>query len=128
VENDKSPLNRALAAELRAERVAVNITVDQLSDRSGVNLTTLKRVLAGKRDINVTQLGLLSQALGVTAEELFRRAVTRMGGMGALMSEVQVNNVHVLKSVDQFDTDELDASVAQAALRDREMNEDEQYH
>jgi transcriptional regulator with XRE-family HTH domain len=128
VENDKSPLNRALAAELRAERVAVNITVDQLSDRSGVNLTTLKRVLAGKRDINVTQLGLLSQALGVTAEELFRRAVTRMGGMGALMSEAPANNVHVLKSVDQFDTDELDASVAQAALRDREMNEDEQYH
>jgi transcriptional regulator with XRE-family HTH domain len=128
VENLKSPLNVALAAELRAERVAINMTIEELRQRAGLTKPTMLRILAGTRDINVTQLAKLSQAMNITAEELFRRAVERMGGMGALMSEAPANNVHVLKSVDDFDTGELDASIAQAALRDKEMDTDEQYN
>jgi transcriptional regulator with XRE-family HTH domain len=128
VENDKSPLNLALASELRYERNAAGLTIDKLAEASDITRPTLLRVLAGKRDINVTQLAKLGVALNVTPEELMRRAVTRMGGMEVLMSEAPVNNVHVLKSVDTLDTGELDAAVAQAALRDDEMNQDQQYH
>jgi transcriptional regulator with XRE-family HTH domain len=127
VENDKSPLNLALASELRYERNAAGLTIDKLAEASDITRPTLLRVLAGKRDINVTQLAKLGVALNVTPEELMRRAVTRMGGMEVLMSEAPANNVHVLKSVDTLDTGELDAAVAQAALRDHEMNQDEHY-
>jgi hypothetical protein len=108
VENVKSPLNLALAAELRAERVAINMTIEELRERAGITKPTML-------------------AMNITAEDLFRRAVDRMGGMGALMSEAPTNNVHVLKSVDTLDTGELDAAVAQAALRDDEMNQSEHY-
>jgi transcriptional regulator with XRE-family HTH domain len=127
VENDKSPLNLALASELRYERNAAGLTIDKLAEASDITRPTLLRVLAGKRDINVTQLAKLGVALNVTPEELMRRAVTRMGGMAVLMSEAPANNVHVLKSVDTLDTGELDAAVAQAALRDDEMNQSEHY-
>jgi transcriptional regulator with XRE-family HTH domain len=127
VENVKSPLNLALAAELRAERVAINMTIEELRERAGITKPTMLRILSGSRDINVTQLAKLAQAMNITAEDLFRRAVDRMGGMGALMSEAPTNNVHVLKSVDTLDTGELDAAVAQAALRDDEMNQSEHY-
>jgi transcriptional regulator with XRE-family HTH domain len=127
VENDKSPLNLALASELRYERNAAGLTIDKLAEASDITRPTLLRVLAGKRDINVTQLAKLGVALNVTPEELMRRAVTRMGGMDVLMSEAPANNVHVLKSVDTLDTGELDAAVAQAALRDDEMNQSEHY-
>jgi transcriptional regulator with XRE-family HTH domain len=127
VENDKSPLNLALASELRYERNAAGLTIDKLAEASDITRPTLLRVLAGKRDINVTQLAKLGVALNVTPEELMRRAVTRMGGMEVLMSEAPTNNVHVLKSVDTLDAGELDAAVAQAALRDDEMNQSEHY-
>jgi transcriptional regulator with XRE-family HTH domain len=128
VENDKSPLNQALAAELRYERGAAGLTIDKLAETADITRATLLRVLAGKRDINVTQLAKLGIALKITPEELLRRAVTRMGGMDSLMSEAPAQNVFVLKSVDDFDTGELDASIAQAALRDKEMDTDEQYN
>ncbi|QIS38661.1 helix-turn-helix domain-containing protein [Clavibacter capsici] len=128
MENDKSPLNHALAAELRYERGAAGLTIDKLAEEADITRPTLLRVLAGKRDINVTQLAKLGIALNITPEELLRRAVTRMGGMESLMSEAPAQNVHVLKSVDTLDTGELDAAVAQAALRDREMDQDEQFN
>lgn len=128
VENVKSPLNLALAAELRGERVALGLTIADLIARTGIPKSTMLRVLSGERDINVTQLAQLAEAMGKTPEYFMRRAVERMGGMGALMSEAPAQNVRVLKSVDTLDTGELDAAVAQAALRDKEMDQDEHYN
>lgn len=88
MDTEKSPLNRALAAEIRAERTAQKIPVAELARRARMVLGTLNRVLAGKRDINITQLGSIARALEVTPETLMRRAVERMGGLEVLFADV----------------------------------------
>jgi transcriptional regulator with XRE-family HTH domain len=141
VENLKSPLNVALAAELRAERVAINMTIEELRQRAGLTKPTMLRILAGTRDINVTQLAKLGTALDVTPEDLLRRAVTRMGGMDVLTaqaegpgtSEAGSNVLNIedkrYRNMTAADIDEYQREPGQgkAALHDDEMNQPESF-
>jgi transcriptional regulator with XRE-family HTH domain len=126
----KSPMNLALAAELRAERGAKQMTVKQLSEAAGIPTATLNRVLAGERDINITQIGHLARALSIDPAVLTRRAVLRMGGMevleaeaeeratrnGVAMSEATATNVTRLHNRnDQLTAEQIDAGTEDKA-------------
>ncbi|MDO5049970.1 MAG: helix-turn-helix transcriptional regulator [Actinomycetaceae bacterium] len=77
---DKEPetgMNGFIAAELRAERSAKQITYDQLSEESGVNRRTLIRLLQAQRSIDVAHMASIASALGLDLVELMERAEGR---------------------------------------------------
>lgn len=66
--------NKAVAAELRAERARKGITLGQLVEETGIALSTVQRYLNGKRDIPISALTDLCRALGVSAGAIFDAA------------------------------------------------------
>jgi len=68
---------QALAAQLRAERAAAGLTIDQLSEASGVPKQTLMRYLKGTRDIPMSTFYALAEGLGLPAETILARAEGR---------------------------------------------------
>jgi transcriptional regulator with XRE-family HTH domain len=79
VEKDHAAgLNGAVAAVLRGERAAAGLTLEELADRSGVPVVSLRRFLAGERAINVAVLHSVTQALGVEPSEVLEAAQTRL--------------------------------------------------
>lgn len=123
----KTAANRALAAEIRAERAAVGITVRELALRSGVPYGTLNRLLPGERDISFGQLTQIAGALGLTPSELSDRAIRRMGGMDAVVSGVGAQNVSPLRRVEDMTVEEIESERKKAATIDPEMDTDEQF-
>ena len=123
----KTAANQALAAEIRAERAAVGITVRELALRSGVPYGTLNRILPGERDISFGQLTQIAGGLGVSPSELSDRAIRRMGGMGAVVSGVAAQNVSPLRRVEDMTVEEIESERKKAATIDPEMDTDEQF-
>jgi transcriptional regulator with XRE-family HTH domain len=74
----KSLENRAMAAAIRAERSAAGLSQETLAKLSGVNYETLKRILKGDRDINITQISGIALAVGITPAQLVQRAEERL--------------------------------------------------
>ena len=70
--------NDAVAAELRAERGAKRLTVDQLANNAGMVKGTLLRYLNGQREIPIPALYHISKALGVEPQEVMDRASRRV--------------------------------------------------
>lgn len=133
-----------MASELRAERAAARLTLDELVANSGVALSTLKRVLAGTIDVNMPDLAMLAKALGdaqgkmLTLEELVERAVKRAGGYDVVyaclpqmpdnaVSDVPTNVTPIRKRVEDMTVDEIEAIEKKAATRDPEMDTDEHF-
>lgn len=70
-------LDDAVTVEIRAERAAQLLTIEELAARSGVPYSTLRRKLAGERAFGLDEIDLLATALGVGLDEIFRRAKSR---------------------------------------------------
>lgn len=93
--NDASPtLNDAMAAEIRAQRAAMNWTQKQLAERSGVKYETVKNVLGGVHNINVVVVEGMANAFGMTAQELMHFAELRLARMSEAgeMMPAQIEN------------------------------------
>lgn len=78
----QSPINHALAAEIRAERAAAGLTQQQLATASGINYETLRLVLTGERPINITQIVALATVFSITPADLVHRATRRLERTG----------------------------------------------
>jgi len=78
IEGPDGGLNAAVAAELRAERAAQSLTVQQLSERADVPYASLRRYLAAERHIDVSTLDALAKALGTTPVDLVMAAAERL--------------------------------------------------
>lgn len=107
---EKSPANLAMAAQLRAEQKANGLTQEQLAAASGINYETLKRILKGTRDINVTQIVALADAFGMSPQKLVQLASERLERMNKQsLSEGVANNVTRLhprdRNIDQLEQD-----------------------
>lgn len=119
----ETKINQAMAAELRAERSATELTIDQLSESSGIPLSTLKRILKGRIDVNVADLAALSRAFVDTGKssadpaELARRAVDRAGGYEVIARSASdvPSNVSPIKPVADMEPDEIEDIDRQAA-------------
>lgn len=88
-------LNGAVAAELRAERAAQNMTLQQLAEAADVPFPSLRRYLAGERHIDVSVLEAVAAALSLDAFEIVRRA----GARAAVGPKVNKGDVILLPSV-----------------------------
>lgn len=75
-------LNAAVAAQIRAEAAAAQLTDKALAEKAGVNYASLRRWLGkdlgNERDINVAVLSELAKVFGLTAYEIVFRAQQRM--------------------------------------------------
>lgn len=71
-------LNAAVAAELRGERAAKELTTKQLSEMAGIPYASLRRYLGAERHIDVATLAELCEALGLDVGELVSRAAERL--------------------------------------------------
>ena len=79
--SDKDPtkgLNAAVAAELRAERVAQEVTLDDLIDRVSLSRNTVWRLLNCERFITIEALVEIADALGVSVLTIVSRAQERL--------------------------------------------------
>lgn len=131
VNTKDTKINQAMGAELRAERSAVDITVEALASESGISVSTLKRVLKGSVDIGIPQIAAIAAALDahrdhpITPQDLVRKAVERAGGYEVLMSEVSDSNVTQLhpRSMTAEELDNYEGS--RAANFDEEASTDE---
>lgn len=71
-------LGRAVAAALRAERAAAQLTQHELAQRSGLGYQTVMRLEKGERSPNVSQLAALCAVFGLSMSELVERAEERL--------------------------------------------------
>ena len=74
----RSDWSDMVAAQIRAERAAVNLTQGEVMRRSGIARSTYIRIEAGSHIADTTELAKIVLALGVPMSELFRRVEDRM--------------------------------------------------
>lgn len=70
----EDPLSASLAATLQSARVAQDLSVNALADRSGVSRAMIGKIERGEAQPTAVLLGRLSGALGLTLSELVARA------------------------------------------------------
>ena len=71
-------LTAAIAATLRAERAAAQLTQHQLADKSGLGYQTVMRLEKCERSPSVGQLAALCSVFGIPMSELVERAERRI--------------------------------------------------
>jgi len=71
-------LSRAVAATIRAERAAAQLTQQDLAKRSGLGYQTVMRLEKGERSPNVVQMAALCSVFGIPMSELVERAERRL--------------------------------------------------
>lgn len=76
------PLNQALADEIRGERNAKRLTQTEMIERSRIPRSTYVKIEAGKRSIDVTELGKIASALELPMSTLTERAERRLRNAG----------------------------------------------
>ena len=74
----RSDWSDMVAAQIRAERAAADLTQREVMRRSGIAKSTYIRIEAGVHIADTTELARIAQALGVPLSELFRRVENRM--------------------------------------------------
>lgn len=94
-------------------------TQGYLVSETGINPTTMQRLLAGKSDIDVIQLTKIADAIGVPPQELMELAVERAERMSAA---ARTNSVIEVDFEAQWKTGKIDA----AADSKREDESDEE--
>lgn len=133
MDTGKSAANAELGAILMHARQRRGWSRARLAELSGIPETQVERIERNKRDINVTQLFKLAQALDVLPQELVRRSIDVAGGFDVIMAEVDgvseaaatnVTKLRPRKSVEEMSVDEIEAQ-KNAATVDPEMDTDE---
>jgi len=68
-----------MAGVLRAERARADLTVDQLTSKSGISRSTVMMLLRGTREPRMPQLRALADALGVQPSYLVHEVERQLG-------------------------------------------------
>ena len=79
----RSALSAAFAEQMRAERAAARISQADLSKRTTISLSTIKRLEMNEREMDTDQLARICAALGVSIVDFVMRAEVRRGGHSA---------------------------------------------
>lgn len=68
----------AIVQQIKAERAAADLTVQQLAEVSGVPYPTLRRYLADERSMSLDAFVAVAGGLGIEPDELVKRAMQRL--------------------------------------------------
>ena len=82
-QTQKSRWAHAIAATLRAERAAQDLTLEQLATRSGLSVSGVRRYERGERLPDMVQLATLAEALGMAPARMWAEIQARHDTDGA---------------------------------------------
>lgn len=77
---ERTPWSEAIAAQIRAERAAADLTQAELARRAGMPRISYLRVENGSRVADISQVKRIADGLGMSVIELVMRAEQRLGG------------------------------------------------
>lgn len=107
-----SGLNAAVAAQLRAEIAAANLSEKALAELADVNYTSLRRWLGrekgNERHIDVAVLAAIAKALNLDPAEIIQRAEQRMAADVATVTNLSDHRGTVQRSGEQIADAALD--------------------
>lgn len=113
--------SRALAATVRAERAARNLTQKELGRLAGIEERMIRRIEGEETEVKVPVFVKLAAAFNLTSPQLMELVTARLP-----VSEPS-DNVRAFPELDPDDTGAIDAyEGAKAAYRDPEADVDEQ--
>ena len=72
--NELNTRSERVAEEVRAEMARRQISVDALSEESGVPISTLRRSVKGYRPFTIQELFVITRLLDTTVVEIIQRA------------------------------------------------------
>jgi DNA-binding XRE family transcriptional regulator len=98
-DNDAPYFTFALAAELREARERLGMTVKDLAPEVGIRRHTLQRIFTGERPIEFREMLVLSRRLGVSLDDMERRAVARARREANIQEERQAR---LLRDSDEY--------------------------
>jgi transcriptional regulator with XRE-family HTH domain len=124
-------INVSIADVFRAAYREENMTQQNLSDKTGIPMSTMQRLMSGKSTFDVNQVARISEAVKVSPAEIMDRAEKRahrklveaMSEAGATVTPISKGFTQA--QADALSTDEIESSLIQAAYRDPEANTDE---
>jgi len=76
--NELNTRSERVAEEIRAEMARQQISVDALSEESGVPISTLRRSVKGQRPFTIQELFVITRLLGTTVVDIVQRAEDRL--------------------------------------------------
>lgn len=76
--NELNTRSERVAEEIRAEMARQKITVNALSEESGIPISTLRRSVNGQRPFTIQELFVITRLLGTTVVEIIQRAGDRL--------------------------------------------------
>lgn len=76
--NELNTRSGRVAEEIRAEMARQQITVDALSEKSGIPISTLRRSVKGHRPFTINELFVITRLLGISVVEIIQRAEDRL--------------------------------------------------
>ena len=75
--NELTTRSERVAEEVRAEMARQEITVNTLSEESGVPISTLRRSVKGQRPFTIQELFVITRLLDTTVVDIVQRAEDR---------------------------------------------------
>lgn len=120
-------INQALADVLVSAYKGERMTQAQLVEKTGINVTTMQRLLAGKSDIDVIQLTKLADAIGTPPQELMEYAVERAERLSVAAAKNDLSKMRQEKQSEaqSMTTDQLENTTKRAATTDPELDTDQ---
>lgn len=76
--NELNARSGRVAEEIRAEMARQQTTVDALSEKSGIPISTLRRSVKGHRPFTINELFVITRLLGISVVEIIQRAEDRL--------------------------------------------------
>lgn len=76
--NELNTRSERVAEEIRAEMARQQISVDALSEKSGIPISTLRRSVKGQRPFTINELFVITRLLGISVVEIIQRAEGRL--------------------------------------------------
>ena len=76
--NELKTRSERVAEEVRAEMARRQISVDAMSEESGVPISTLRRSVKGQRPFTIQELFVITRLLGTTVVDIVQRAEDRL--------------------------------------------------
>jgi transcriptional regulator with XRE-family HTH domain len=124
-------INASIADVFRAAYREENMTQQNLSDMTGINMTTMQRLMSGKSTFDVNQVALISEAVKLSPVEIMLRAEKRAhrklveSMSDAAATVTPIGKGFTQEQADRMTTGEIESSLIQAAYRDAEADTDE---
>lgn len=75
--NELNTRSERVAEEIRAEMARQEITVNMLSEKSGVPISTLRRSVKGQRPFTINELFVITRLLDINVIDIIQRAEDR---------------------------------------------------